>query len=98
MAGLSAPAEPPARVVGARSEGAARRLWVDLLGARCDQREGRLVLRWSDSPLRLAVDLEPAAASEGARAVEVACTRRPALPEGPHPLLGAAFVQVGDSA
>jgi methylmalonyl-CoA/ethylmalonyl-CoA epimerase len=90
-------AEPAAQVLGlrlvARSEAAARRQWVELLGGRCDPRDGGLLLRWTDSPLRIAVDVDPAAPVEGPRAIELACARRLALPEGPHPVLGAAFTQ-----
>jgi len=78
-------AEPPARIVGlrlvARSAAAARRQWVELLGARCEERGGELRLRWPDSPLRLFVEIDAGAEREGARHVEVTCARRLRLPD-----------------
>ena len=78
-------AAPPARVVGlrlvARSAAAARRQWVELLGARCQEVRGELRLRWPDSPLRLFVEIDPGAEREGARHVEVTCARRLRLPD-----------------
>jgi hypothetical protein len=79
----------------ARSEGP-RRQWVELLGGQCEARAGELVLRWPESPLRIAVVLDPAAPVEGPRAIELSCARRLALPEGPHPVFGAAFTQVAE--
>ncbi len=69
----------------------ARRQWESLLGGACEARDGELVFTWRDSPLAIAVDVDPGA-PEGPRALEVACERPLALPEGPHPVLGAAFV------
>jgi methylmalonyl-CoA/ethylmalonyl-CoA epimerase len=92
------PAEPAARVLGlrlvARSESAARRQWIELLDGRCEARGGELSLRWPDSPLRIAITLDPRAPVEGPRAIELSCPRRLSLPEGPHPLLGVAFAQI----
>jgi catechol 2,3-dioxygenase-like lactoylglutathione lyase family enzyme len=92
------PPPPAAQVLGlrlvARDAAAARRQWVELLGGRCEERAGELVLRWPDSPLRLVVAIDARAPVEGPRAIELACARRLALPEGPHPLLGTAFVQL----
>ncbi len=91
-----APADP-VRLVGlrlaAKDGPAARRQWEELLGGACREAGGGLEIRWPDSPLRIAVDVD-ASAEEGPRAVEVAAARALALPEGPHPVLGAAFVQV----
>jgi hypothetical protein len=78
------PAEPPARIVGlrlvARSAEAARRQWVELLGAACREQGGELRLRWPGSPSRLVVEIDPAAEREGARHLEVTCARRLRLP------------------
>lgn len=90
-------AADPARLVGLRlvanDAATARRQWEELLGGACSGAENALEFRWPDSPLRIAVEID-ATAEEGPRAVEVASAARLALPEGPHPVLGAAFVQV----
>jgi hypothetical protein len=44
-----------------------------------------------DAPLRIAVDVDPAT-PEGPVAIEIAAPLPRALPEGPHPVLGAPFV------
>jgi catechol 2,3-dioxygenase-like lactoylglutathione lyase family enzyme len=88
---------PPVRIVGlrmaARSEERARRQWQALLGGTCRARGRSLAFRWPESPLRVAVDVDPAA-PEGPRVVEVAAGRPLALPEGPHPELGVPFAVV----
>jgi methylmalonyl-CoA/ethylmalonyl-CoA epimerase len=92
----AAPAEP-ADVVGLRvsaiSEKQARRQWEIVLGGACETGPGRLCFRWPDAPLRIAVHVDPAA-PEGPLAIEIAAPLPRALPEGPHPVLGASFVAV----
>jgi methylmalonyl-CoA/ethylmalonyl-CoA epimerase len=97
------PASPTARaepvdVVGLRvsatSEEDARRQWETVLGGACETGPGGLCFRWPDSPLGITVDVDPAA-PEGPLAIEIAAPLPRALPEGPHPALGAAFVEVG---
>jgi hypothetical protein len=72
---------------------AARLQWADVLGGAEQERDGALHFRWPDSPVAIAVELDPRAA-EGPRRIEVSCARRLALPEGPHPVLGIEFRQV----
>jgi len=96
----AAPAEP-ADVVGLRvsatSEKQARRLWETVLGGACETGPEDLCFRWPDAPLRIAVHVDPAA-PEGPLAIEIAAPLPCALPEGPHPVLGASFVAVGSDA
>jgi catechol 2,3-dioxygenase-like lactoylglutathione lyase family enzyme len=96
------PEAPPAptaraaleRVVLSMHDAAAARLqWADVLGGAEQERDGALHFRWPDSPVAIAVELDPRAA-EGPRRIEVSCARRLALPEGPHPVLGIEFRQV----
>lgn len=95
------PAEKPAALLavrlGARSREAALRQWRDVLGGAVEERDGALVFRWPDSPLRLVVAIEPDA-EPGPRHLELAAERPLALPAGPHPVLGARFVQVTGDA
>jgi methylmalonyl-CoA/ethylmalonyl-CoA epimerase len=90
------PAAPAAALLGlrlaARSRAEALRLWCACLHGEAREEAGALVLRWPDSPLRLALDLDDGA-EPGPRELELAAPRRLALPEGPHPVLGARFVQ-----
>jgi len=90
-------AEEPAALLGlrlaARSPDEALRQWRDALGGAAVERDGLLVFRWADSPLRLAVGID-AGAEPGPRWLELAAGRPLALPAGPHPVLGARFVQV----
>jgi len=92
------PAEPPARVVGlrlaARSTEGTRRQWGELLGGRERAENGLLVFHWADSPLRVAVRVDPSR-DDGPEAIEFRCSRRLALPVGRHPALGARFEQIG---
>jgi catechol 2,3-dioxygenase-like lactoylglutathione lyase family enzyme len=80
----SGPPDPPpaVRVVGLRlkapSPDRARRQWVAILGAReeppeCPKEDGdgALVYRWPDSPMRIAVDVDPGAEA-GPVAIEIA--------------------------
>jgi hypothetical protein len=70
-----------------------------VLGGTCVGTESGLVFRWSGSPLRIDVRIDPAAA-EGPLAIEVGASLPRGLPEGPHPVLGIAFLAVakGDRA
>jgi methylmalonyl-CoA/ethylmalonyl-CoA epimerase len=87
----------PVRVVGlllsVRSEERARRQWQTLLDGSLARERDRLVFRWPDSPLRIALRVQPDA-DEGPLALELAAARRLALPEGPHPALRLPLVQV----
>ncbi len=51
---------------------------------------GELIFRWPGSPMRIAVEIDPAR-EEGPLSIEYASERAVALPDGPHPMLGAAF-------
>jgi methylmalonyl-CoA/ethylmalonyl-CoA epimerase len=75
----------------ARSAGSARRQWQDTLLGTCADAEGGLLFHWPDSPLRIAVDIEPDAAEEGPVAIELAPRADLALTDAPHPVLGARF-------
>jgi hypothetical protein len=88
------------RILGLRlrahSRAAARRQWQDVLLGESESREdGTLIYRWPGSPMRLVVEIDPAA-EEGPLAIEYASARRVALPAGPHPILGARFEAVPD--
>ena len=94
------PPDPPASVtiVGLRlrahSRERARRQWETVLeGHPSEGPEGELIYRWPDSPMRLAVEIDPAR-DEGPVAIEVASDRAIALPDGPHPALGTVFRRV----
>ena len=94
------PPDPPAPVtiVGLRlrahSRERARRQWETVLeGQASDGPEGELIYRWPDSPMRLAVEIDPAR-DEGPVAIELASDRAIALPDGPHPALGTVFRRV----
>jgi methylmalonyl-CoA/ethylmalonyl-CoA epimerase len=96
-----APAAPPpaVRLVGLRlragNEERARRQWESLLRGACRRQGNTLSFHWPESPLRIAVDLEPGS-PEGPIALELATRRGVGLPEGPHPLFGIPFVLVED--
>ena len=94
------PPDPPAPVaiVGLRlrahSRERARRQWETVLeGHLSEGPEGELIYRWPDSPMRLAVEIDPAR-DEGPVAIELASERAIALPDGPHPALGTVFRRV----
>lgn len=93
----AAPPDPPepVRLVGlrlsAQSEARARRQWQELLAGECSNRGRELQFRWPDSPLRVAVSIDPAM-PEGPLALEIASDRELSLPEGPHPALGVPIV------
>jgi catechol 2,3-dioxygenase-like lactoylglutathione lyase family enzyme len=80
-------------LLSSRSEERALRQWETLLGGAATRERERLVFRWSDSPLRIAVRVQPDA-DEGPLALELAAQRRVALPEGPHPALSLPLLQV----
>jgi len=91
------PPDPPApvTVVGlhlrAHSRERARRQWETVLeGHPSEGPDGELIYRWPDSPMRLAVEIDPAR-DEGPVAIELASDRAIALPDGPHPALGTVF-------
>jgi catechol 2,3-dioxygenase-like lactoylglutathione lyase family enzyme len=92
-----AAAEPVALIglrLAARDEERARRQWQTVLGGDCQTGAGgQLVFRWPESPLRIVVSLD-APGAEGPRSLEIASDRALAVPEGPHPVLGAAFTAV----
>ena len=97
------PPDPPAPVtiVGLRlrahSRERARRQWQTVLEGRPSEGpEGELIYRWPDSPMRLAVEIDPAR-DEGPIAIELASDRAIALPDGPHPALGTVFRRVRTS-
>jgi len=88
---------PPVRILGlrmrARSREAARRQWEEiLLGEGTLGEDGTLGYRWPGSPMRLVVEIDPAAEEEPV-AIEYASDREITLPNGPHPVLGARFTQ-----
>jgi hypothetical protein len=78
----------------ARSRERAHVQWADVLHGRMSEgASGDLVFRWPGFPMGLRVAIDPAA-DEGPGAIELASNRPLALPAGPHPVLGAAFVRV----
>jgi len=82
-------------VLSMHDPAAARRQWGDVLGGVPEASDGALRFRWPDSPVAIVVELDPRA-PEGPKRIELTCPRRLALPEGPHPLLGIEFRQLGD--
>lgn len=92
-----ASAPPAATVLGlrmsARSRERARVQWESILKAECTEgADGTLVFRWAGSPMRIAVEVDPAR-EEGPIAIELTTERALALPAGPHPVFGATFVR-----
>ncbi|OGK81770.1 MAG: hypothetical protein A2X52_14550 [Candidatus Rokubacteria bacterium GWC2_70_16] len=86
---------PPVAITGlrlrARSRERARRQWEAVCLGRCTEgARGGLYFHWPGSPMRLAVEIDPAG-EEGPLCIEIASERAVALPEGPHPVLGAVF-------
>jgi hypothetical protein len=77
----------------AHDETRARRQWGELLGGQCEEDARGLCFRWPESPLRVAVTIDPAR-PEGPLCAEWWAERDLGLPEGPHPQLGLAMVQV----
>lgn len=90
---------PPVTVLGLRmsasSRERARRQWESVLqGEPSEGRKGEIIYRWPGSPMRIAVEIDPAG-PEGPMAIEVASPRPLDLPNGPHPVLGTVFRQGG---
>ena len=88
---------PPVTVLGLRMRAQSRERamtqWGTVLqGKASEGPRGSLVFRWPGSFMRLAVDIDPVQ-NEGPSAVEITGPRALALPEGPHPALGAVFMQ-----
>ncbi len=86
---------PPVAVVGlrlrARSSERVKTQWEVVLEGQASQApDGALIYRWPRSPLRIAVEIDPAG-PEGPVALEIASPRALPLPPGPHPVLGAVF-------
>lgn len=90
-------APPSVQVVGLRmrsgNRDACRRQWGELLGGQLSEEGDELVFRWPGSPMRVAVTLEEGA-PDIAEAIELRADRALALPDGPHPVLGARFNQL----
>jgi len=87
---------PPVTILGlrmrARSRERAMTLWERVLqGACAEDAGGELVFRWP-SPMRIAVDIDPAA-DEGPVAIEFTSEREVTLPGSSHPL-DALFMRV----
>lgn len=87
---------PPVRIVGLRTRAQSaergRRQWGELLGGAAS-RDGALeVYRWPDSPLRIAVEVDPSA-EEGPRHIEVAGARPLAPLDTPANVLGTVFAR-----
>jgi catechol 2,3-dioxygenase-like lactoylglutathione lyase family enzyme len=92
-----AAAPPPVTVLGIRMRCQSRERaitqWSGVLqGEMADGPRGDLVFRWPGSPMRLAVDIDPVQ-TEAPIAIELTSARRLGLPAGPHPALGAVFVE-----
>ena len=94
-----APAHPPPPVtilglrLRARSRERARIQWESVcLGRYAEGPGGELVFHWAGSPMRITVEIDPAR-EEGPLCIEIASDRPVALPEGPHPVLGAVFAR-----
>ena len=92
------PDPPPAvRLLGLRlrAQSAERALaqWRDILDRHVEtSRSGGLVFRWPDSPLQLAVDIDPAGV-EGSIALEIASDRRLAALDDAGARLGIRLIQ-----
>jgi methylmalonyl-CoA/ethylmalonyl-CoA epimerase len=80
-------------VLSMHDRDAARQQWGDVLGGAAEEGGGALRFRWPDSPVAIAVEIDPRT-REGPKRIELACPRRLALPEGPHPVLGIEFRQI----
>lgn len=91
-------APPPATLLGLRMRAQSReralRQWQEITQGECiEDSAGALTFRWPGSPMRIVVEID-AVSDEGPIAIELASSRPLALPDGAHPVLGAAFVQV----
>lgn len=91
------PRDDAARVRGvrlsARSAGAARRQWGELLGGTGAVSGESLIFRWPGSPLVVLVDVRPDA-EEGPIQIEFESARDLGLPDASYPGLGTRFVVV----
>lgn len=94
----SGPANPPPPVtilglrVRTRARERSRTLWESVLQGECSEgAAGELVFRWPDSPMRIAVEIDPAA-EEGPLAIEFASEREVTLSD-PADVLGALFAR-----
>jgi len=88
---------PPVRLLGLRlrahSAARARRQWSALLGGAESIENGVHVFRWTASPLRIAVEIDPAS-DEGPTRIDVAPPSRAVTGLGePAPGLGAVFAE-----
>jgi hypothetical protein len=95
---VTADPPPPVTIVGLRvrshSADRARQLWERVaLGERVANGTGMLVFRWPASPLRIAVEIDPAAV-EGPVAIEYASTRPVVIDPGAGTLVGVRFVPI----
>jgi len=93
---------PPVTVLGlrmvARSRERAETQWGRVLGGEASEgAAGVVTYRWPGSPMRIVVEVDPAR-DEGPLAIELATERGIALPERPHPVLGAVFYEPPASA
>jgi len=87
----------PATLLGLRMRAQSRERamtqWGAVLEGRvADGPRGSLVFRWPGSFMRLVVEID-AVQNEGPVAIELWSPRALALPEGPHPVLGAVFTE-----
>jgi methylmalonyl-CoA/ethylmalonyl-CoA epimerase len=88
---------PPVALLGLRMRAQSRERAVTqwgtvLQGKMADGPWGSLVFSWPGSFMRLSVEIDPVE-NEGPIAIELSSPRTLALPEGPHPALGAVFTQ-----
>jgi methylmalonyl-CoA/ethylmalonyl-CoA epimerase len=85
---------PPVRIVGLRtrvqSEPRAHRQWTELLQGSASREDGRLVYRWPESPLCIAVEIDPSA-EEGPTQIDVVSPRPVAPLDTPDTVLGVVF-------
>src|SRR5206468_13028582 len=93
---MPAAAPPPVQLLGLRlsahSAERARRQWATLLGGDASLEGGLHVFRWAQSPLRIAVQIQPTG-EEGPTAIEIVPSSRPVSGLGaPAPDLGTVFV------
>lgn len=89
---------PSSRVVALRfgvpHREAALTQWGELLGGRLEgAASGPMTFTWTDSPIRLVVDVDPGAPA-GPKYVEVTSRQPMSLPADPPPALGSRFVNV----
>lgn len=88
------PVRIAALCLNAHAPGAAHRQWGELLGGELVEGSGsRVVYRWPESPILIAVDLDESR-SVGPTSIEVSDDEALVLPLEPFPPLGARFIQV----